>query len=190
MKEVLFLAGGTGIAPAMQVADIIARREGGARCRILWANRRREECVGGEGRSVLPGRLSGWRSLFGLEENVVTASEDERTESQDKGVIVRELEALKERAKGKVGVEYFVDEEGSFIKSEHVLGHLRHTLKHSGPGKVGEDGGQKLILISGPDGFIEHWAGKKVWVGGHEAQGPLGGVLSQLDLKDWKVWKL
>jgi len=45
-------------------------------------------------------------------------------------------------------------------------------------------------LVSGPDGFIEHWAGKKIWVGGHEAQGLLGGILSRLDLKDWNVWKL
>ena len=190
VTEILFLAGGTGIAPAMQVADIIARREDRARCQILWANRRREDCVGGDRRSVLPGRLSGWRSLFGLEENVVTVSEDETTEKEDKGLIVRELEALKEKAMGKVDVAYFVDEESDFIKSGHVLEHLRHSLRHNGSGKVSEDGGQKLILVSGPDGFIEHWAGKKVWVGGHEAQGPLGGVLSRIDLKDWKVWKL
>ena len=189
MTDILFLAGGTGIAPAMQVADIIARRGDGARCKILWANRRREECVGGERKSVLPGRLSGWRSLFGLEENVVTMSEDEMAEKQDKGLIVRELEALKERSTGKLDVEYFVDEESDFIKSGHVLEHLRHSLKHNTTGKV-KDGGQKLILVSGPEGFIEHWAGKKVWVGGHEAQGMLGGVLSRLDLKDWKVWKL
>ena len=187
VTDILFLAGGTGIAPAMQAADIIARRDDGARCKILWANRRREECVGGERKSV--STASGWRSLFGLEENVVTMSEDEMAEKQDKGLIVRELEALKKRSTGRIDVEYFVDEESDFIKSGHVLGHLRHNLKHNTPGKI-KDGGQKLILVSGPEGFIEHWAGKKVWVGGHEAQGILGGALSRLDLKDWKVWKL
>jgi len=174
----------------MQVADIIARREDGAECHIFWANRRREECVGGDRKSVLPGSLRGWRSLFGLEENIVTVSEDEMTEKQDKGLIVRELEAMKERAMGKIDVVYFVDEESDFIKPGHVLGHLKHSSRHNGPEKASEYGGQKLILVSGPDGFIEHWAGKKVWVGGHEAQGPLGGVLGRLDIKDWKVWKL
>ena len=137
--------------------------------------------MGGERRSVLPGKFSGWRSLFGLEENVVTTSENETIE---KGLIVKELEALKEKAKGRIDVEYFVDEESDFIESGHVLEHLRLGLKH------GKDGEQKLILVSGPDGFIEHWAGKKIWVGGHEAQGLLGGILSRLDLKDWHVWKL
>jgi hypothetical protein len=86
-------------------------------------------------------------------------------------------------------VEYFVDEEKSFIRPGHVLGHIQHNLRHSHLAQ-GDEGGQKLILVSGPDGFIEHWAGKKIWIRGHEAQGPLGGVLGQLDLKGWKVWKL
>lgn len=188
VSEILFLAGGTGIAPAMQVADVLSKRDG-ARCKILWANRRRGDCVGG-GKSVKinQGLFSGWRSLFGVEENVV-ASPDEVT-AKDKGVIVAELEALRKKAQGRVGVEYFVDDEKTFIRPGHVLGHIEHNLRHSHLAQGASNGGPRLILVSGPDGFIEHWAGKKVWIAGREEQGPLGGVLGRLELKDWKVWKL
>ena len=40
------------------------------------------------------------------------------------------------------------------------------------------------------DGFIEYWAGRKLWVDGREVQGPLGGVLGKMDLKGWSVVKL
>ena len=186
VTDVLFLAGGTGIAPAMQVADILSGRSG-ARCRILWASRRREECAGGSGggsHKVSQGLFSGWRSLFGLEENVV-ASEEE-IGCTNRGVMVQELEALKRKAEGRVQVEYFVDDEKTFIRPAYICEHLRHSQSAQGV----QEGGQKLILVSGPDGFIEHWAGKKVWVGGHETQGPLHGVLGELELKDWRVWKL
>ena len=182
VADVLVLAGGTGIAPALQVADVLSRRSG-ARCTILWASRRREECVGG-GRRVSQGLVSGWRSLFGLEENVV--AEEEEVCCADKGVIVQELEALKKKAEGRLQVKYFVDEEKTYIRPACIREHLKHSQSAQGV----QEGGQKLILVSGPDGFIEHWAGKKVWVGGQEAQGPLGGVLRELDLKDWRVWKL
>ncbi|KAH7125587.1 hypothetical protein B0J11DRAFT_309852 [Dendryphion nanum] len=188
IKEVVFLAGGTGIAPAMQVAQALARRTG-SRMHILWANRKREECLGGVGDETpaIEGRRSGWwRSLLGVghsatQEPLVNTSAD-----GEKNVIVRELEALKERntthSEG-LKVHYYVDEEQTFIKSGDVARKLRlDSTQH--------DNGSRLILISGPDGFIEYWAGKKIWVGGRETQGPLGGVLSKMDLKDWSVFKL
>lgn len=186
VTEILFLAGGTGIAPALQVADILSKRDV-ARCQILWANRRREDCVGGGSPKIASGLFSGWRSLFGLEENVIASPSE--IPSNQKSVIVAELEALKSKANGRIRVEYFVDDENSFIRPGHVLGHIQHNLRHGHLAQE-KEGEQKLILVSGPDGFIEHWAGKKVWIGGHEAQGPLGGVLGQLALGEWKVWKL
>ena len=45
-------------------------------------------------------------------------------------------------------------------------------------------------MISGPDGFIGHFAGQKVWVNGREEQGELGGILKQLDLSGWEVVKI
>ena len=52
--------------------------------------------------------------------------------------------------------------------------------------------GVKLIMISGPDGFVRLWAGKKVWMGGKEVQGPLGGYFANFNLasRGWRIWKL
>jgi hypothetical protein len=97
---------------------------------------------------------------------------------------VRELDALKEKSKAVtrgLKVEYFVDEEKRFIQPDDV------AKKVAGPP---QEKGSRLIIVSGPDGFIEHWAGRKLWVDGREVQGPLGGVLRKMDLGDWKVVKL
>ena len=44
VDRVLFLAGGTGIVPALQIVKELVWE---ADTRILWANRRREDCIGG-----------------------------------------------------------------------------------------------------------------------------------------------
>ena len=55
--DIVFLAGGTGIAPALQAAHWILGNPGDtahesamekARIHVLWANRRREDCLGGD----------------------------------------------------------------------------------------------------------------------------------------------
>ena len=49
VRQVVFFAGGTGIAPALQVANAMFK-DGDSRGRtlhILWANRKREDCIGG-----------------------------------------------------------------------------------------------------------------------------------------------
>ncbi|KAF2183965.1 hypothetical protein K469DRAFT_710347 [Zopfia rhizophila CBS 207.26] len=189
IKEVIFLAGGTGIAPAMQVAHTLCGRTG-SRMHILWANRRRGDCIGGvsdggETNMIISGRSGWWRSLLGVGQPATQGTLVDNHTSQGKGVTVKELEALKEQsrtqAKG-LSVEYYVDEEKKFIQPGDVVRRL---------GLDGHDEkGSKIILVSGPEGFIEHWAGKKLWVGGREVQGPLGGVLGQIDLKGWSVFKL
>lgn len=56
--------------------------------------------------------------------------------------------------------------------------------------------GKDLALVSGPDGFIAAYAGAKQWDAGGQVQGPVGGVLGELErrhpglLKDWIVLKL
>ncbi|KAK7535615.1 hypothetical protein IWX49DRAFT_265211 [Phyllosticta citricarpa] len=187
--EVLFIAGGTGIAPAMQVAHALMTRESNnARMRILWATRLREECVGGKSDSGASGQaesgIGGWKSWIGLgykpkrEESLLPKEDEEK-----KGAIVQELEALKKHggADGRLRVEYYVDEEGSFIRPAHVSRRLAETN-----GKAGT----QLIIISGPDGFLDYWSGRKIWAEQGEVQGPLRGALSKMDLKGWKVWKL
>jgi ferredoxin-NADP reductase len=186
IKEVIFLAGGTGIAPAMQVALALGRRTG-SRMHLLWANRRREECIGGRSDEV-PTPASQpvwWKRLVGISQPATQTTLIDDGSSQNKGLIVQELQALKERSgtstKG-LHVQYFVDEEKTFIKPADVAERLQ---EESVDGR-----GSKIIFVSGPAGFIEYWAGKKMWVGGREVQGPLGGVLGQMDLKDSKVFKL
>lgn len=194
VKEVIFLAGGTGIAPAMQVAQALSRRTG-SKMHILWANRRREECVGGisdekKHAGTPQNRLGWWKSvLIGSSETatLVEMSKDKSTQVETpgkKGLIVKELDALKACntiASHGLEVQYYVDEEKSFIQPDDIKRRMMSTSQEKG---------SKLIIVSGPDGFIEHWAGRKMWADGREVQGPLGGVLKGMDLGDWKVFKL
>ncbi|KAF2121299.1 hypothetical protein BDV96DRAFT_563996 [Lophiotrema nucula] len=189
IKQVIFLAGGTGIAPAMQVAQAMARRTD-SKMHLLWANRRREECIGGisdetESNKIVHNRSAWWRSLLGLSQLAAEQTLVDNHSAQGKGVIVQELDALKERSRAHtkgLEVHYYVDVEKRFIKPVDVA----RRLGLDAP----EEKGSKVILVSGPEGFIEHWAGKKLWVGGREVQGPLGGVLGRMDLKGWRVFKL
>jgi hypothetical protein len=180
--KVLFLAGGTGIAPAMQAAEILAPL---ADVHILWASRRREDCLGGIG-DTAQASSSGW-NLWSWFPN-----KPQRIESQEKGAIVSELDQLKKLAiltsqPTKFLVDYFVDEEGTFIQPSDV----QRLLQNNSTDVAGEkSAGRKILFVSGPDGFINHWAAPKQWKNGREVQGRLGGVLSTLDLKGWEVVKL
>jgi hypothetical protein len=187
--EVLFLAGGTGIAPALQVANLLAQRKD-MKLHILWANRKREDCVGGKSDiHHLPpsGLLSGFKGLFGSQQTPSTTPTQPETVYEEN--IVQEINKLKSKSKsGSLVIEYFVDEEGNFIKDSNVMQHVKHLAKEDVASQTSL--GEKYILVSGPDGFIKHLAGEKVWVGGREAQGPLGGVLSKMNLPGWKIIKL
>ncbi|TKA22697.1 hypothetical protein B0A50_07790 [Salinomyces thailandicus] len=183
MRKVIFLAGGTGIAPAMQVASKLGQ-EGDMH--ILWATRHREDCEGGVSDTVAAQEASGWstlgwRSLFGI------ASSDDRRDvsaatGQDANASVAQLEALKQTRNGAVKVDYFVDDEGSFVTPKGVT----ELLRRNGS----ERDECRLLIVSGPEGFVKYWAGPKQWSGGREVQGPLGGVLSGLNLHGHQVIKL
>ena len=157
--EVIFIAGGTGIAPALQVAKILHNKPF-AKMHILWANKKEEELTGSD-------------AIF--------------VRNDQKHPVVARLENLKdqfrERAK-TLSVEYYVDEKNQYISSNDVK---RYTVSKSNKSRTG---GIRLILVSGPDGFVERWAGPKVWKNGQETQGQLGGLLGQINLKEWHVWKL
>lgn len=186
--EILFLAGGTGIAPAMQFAHALSQKSG-SRMHILWANRRREECIGGmsdddEGTASTL-RQRGWLSgVSGIISSVSQMPQANVFSNHDKGVIVDELDALKARSgtvNSALGIQYYVDEEKTIMKPQDIT--KRITRQPDGPGL-------RLIILSGPDGFVEYWAGKKIWANGREVQGPLRGQLGRLNLGDWKVIKL
>lgn len=183
--KAVFVAGGTGIAPAMQGAEILA---GESDVHILWASRRREDCQGGRNDTTPPWN-SGWGHLNWWQ------SKAKAVVPQEKGTIVSEIDNLKQTSnfehgdgrKGSLSVDYFVDEEETFIQARDVQRLLQ------GDGTTTAEGShtdRKILFVSGPDGFMNHWAAPKQWQDGREVQGRLGGVLSTLDLNGWEVVKL
>ncbi|OOF91097.1 hypothetical protein ASPCADRAFT_211373 [Aspergillus carbonarius ITEM 5010] len=189
-QQILFIAGGTGIAPALQAGHTLLRRTSPThkpRIHILWANRRREDCIGGVSETTTTAAVPQRSWLSGL----FTSSKDKHTpgdplKAAGTSLIVRELEALQSQYPGQVSVDYFVDEEGTSIGKQSILDSTSTALSSKEPGK----GKHNLILVSGPEGFISYMAGPKLWAQGMELQGPLRGILKELDLKSWTVWKL
>ncbi|KAK5710107.1 hypothetical protein LTR17_019169 [Elasticomyces elasticus] len=186
VEDVIFLAGGTGIAPALQIADKILH----GTTHILWANRKREDCLGGASDTPAPHSSSSWSLLTWWNRPttaVANASSSPKTVDTSDHAVVQQIEGLKTRrdtgslAQGGLTIDYYVDEEGTFIHPAALLKLLHAPSPHQG---------KRLILISGPDGFVNYWAGPKQWAGGREVQGPLGGALGAVDLKGWDVVKL
>jgi hypothetical protein len=187
VRKVVFLAGGTGIAPALQAATAVAADE--ADVHILWANRHREDCEGGKSDTLSAGgswseTFASWFSPFGTPGKDAKA-QDTVLEKRPKSEIVRRLENLKREGQGRVAVDYFVDEEERFIRPIEAT-----TLVRASFSPEEKPDGKNVMFVSGPEGFVKAWAGPKVWRNGEELQGPLGGVLSKLDLKDWEIVKL
>jgi NAD(P)H-flavin reductase len=194
VKQVVFFAGGTGIAPALQVAHAMFEVDGnkaGRKLHILWANRKREDCVGGlsdapASELVLP--KPSWPGLFAPRKPKV-----EIPASMERGVIVRELEELKEKYPGEVTVEYYVNEEDTWIDKDAVfLALSRFDDKDFSLGSATPQE-QRLVLISGPSGFISYLAGPKEWRGGREEQGGLSKIIAHavsMNPHNVKVWKI
>lgn len=180
VDEVLFLAGGTGIAPALQVVyNLLALRSASssnsARIRILWANKRQEDALGVP-RSVLQ-RIAQQLFSTGKPRNLTSD-------------LARVLSCLQRDHQGELSLEYFIDEQGSFINRKVLEGCFHDSATGVEERLKTKPTARKLILVSGPDGFVNHYAGPKYWQGGVERQGPLGGVLKKLNLTGWEVWKL
>lgn len=115
-KKVVFVAGGTGIAPALQAAEyVLAERRDGVDVEVLWANRSGVDCAGGQ-------RLPVWRKgLFWSGQRAV----DERHLKEEPSAVVKQIRGLQaaygmEKNK-QLEVKCAVDEEGSMIKAKDVL---------------------------------------------------------------------
>ncbi|KAI7041609.1 putative transporter [Hortaea werneckii] len=184
--NVMFLAGGTGIAPAIQIASKV---DDGVDVHILWACRQREDCAGGVSDTVSSPTSWGW-NLFGWFGGNASSSERAHgttAATSEANAVISQLDALKQKQAGALRTDYFVDEEGSVVQPKTVTRLLQQVAaKPDNPSSPAD----RLLIVSGPDGFVNHWAGPKQWVGGREVQGPLGGVLSTLDLHGYKVIKL
>ena len=177
VDQVVFLAGGTGVAPAIQIAHALGDK---ARIAVLWANRAREDCQGGQSDDpITPGWYATFSSFF------ANTPHHHQVSTGEKSLIVKQLDALK-RTNRALTVDYFVDEESTYIKPQNV----RTAVAQPSDQAAMPSQGKKIILVSGPEGFINYWAGPKQWLNGREVQGPLGGALAHMDLKDWQVVKL
>lgn len=147
--RILFVAGGTGIAPALQVAFAFRIRAAdpdaqATAVRILWANRLRKDA------DALP-----------------------------------DLPSFR---KCDTQIQRFVDEDKTSIGEQDIaeaITSLSSTMH-------GSSSAGKLILVSGPDGFVRYISGRKIMRNGTETQGMLDGLLLKLRpmLGDWKLWKL
>ncbi len=202
VDEILFLAGGTGIAPALQVAHTLFNHrdnstEDGPELRILWANRKREDSIDGLNPSLyqqaqaglIPGPLKLANKSQGEPPSQPKETVGEVTASSNPSQtrLVEEVELLRARHGGKLIVDYFIDEEGSYI-SERLL-----RMYLSDENQITNQDGtprRKVILVSGPEGFVNAFAGPKTWQGGREVQGPVGGLLKKIDPQGWEIWKL
>lgn len=211
--RVVFLAGGTGIAPALQVVKTVLEGEmdlgGGSRqdprVDVLWANRQRADCIGCPGVKDANGELQ----ALG-------------------GPILDQLAEIQRKYPGRVTVRCTADEERSFVQMSTLAGLVTSGVRRTERGQEAKDcwlhsqeavawrpaadvdaettdkeakncdcgSGKNLLFVSGPDGFIEHFAGPKRWANGMELQGPVGGILGKVKarypdaMKDWLVLKL
>lgn len=231
--SVVFLAGGTGVAPALQVIRTVldddqeggtekteeestptlsdgkssmgpagptasGGRAAGRTVSLIWANRHRADCAG-----------------LGQE---MKLKHDVPNDS-----ITAQLAEMQARHPEELNIKCVVDEECSFISAADIPSatkgapgrvekalHLeeacrRHAQKWVAvrPGRELEDekcecegadgqrgaGGKNLLFVSGPDGFIEAYAGRKRWAGGLELQGGVAGLIGDLKKRDLGFWR-
>ncbi|MCJ1483944.1 mitochondrial Homoaconitase [Schaereria dolodes] len=202
VDEVIFLAGGTGIAPALQVANVLFQERSNRpgdypKMHILWACRKREDCQGAVSDTLTPTKfvLSRWKFLFAAN----SETDLKATTPCSENLIVKEILAHKSHGHNHLRVDYFIDEEGTFIERNILKRSLfppsqdhpnQQISPPTPPLEQADPRKQRLIIVSGPEGFVEHFAGPKLWRNGKEEQGDLGGLLGELDLEGWNIWKL
>lgn len=139
--------------------------------------------------------------------------------------VARQLKDMKARYGDRLRIQVAIDQEGTFFREKDIQRALmRAPEKAPGPSSIGcpyhdpklhetayefkapghdcwcdaskVAPGKNLFVVTGPEGFITHFAGPKVWHGGQETQGPIGGVaerlLSQFPqlAREWLVLKL
>lgn len=143
-RSVVFLAGGTGIAPALQVARRLldydnnanaASDDGGNERKtlatavvdkpvisILWANRRSIDALGR--RTPAAAGVGSW-SIKRLWKRGASEDDsdrgDEKTEEEQLSSLSRQIRDMEKRYPDNFRVRYFVDEEKSFIGAADVI---------------------------------------------------------------------
>ena len=206
VDEVLFIAGGTGIAAALQVAHTLfkyrtALPDHSPRLRILWANRRREDSYQGQNSSFTQQIQEKGNAWFGKPPTIKPENPPDENGlanlSQPQTPLVEELEALKSRNPDQLEINYFIDEEDTYVTESVLRQYLsssneQQQQQQSDPSTNDNQPARKkkIVMIAGPDGFVNYYAGPKYFSKGVEVQGPLDGLLRKIDPKGWEVWKL
>lgn len=222
-KNVVFLAGGTGVAPAMQVAKAVLDSDTDNHFTLLWAVRSRGELQHIEDSVYKPRTTeSSWWNVFGSRPRPLPFEVEQPI--RDASPLGRELDEMMTRYAGRLKIHVGVDDESSQFQEADIAGALQslnaaptvpgapdcqpHNQKFHGPSSEfepsgarpctcsAENRGKNLFMVSGPEGFISHYVGPKVWLGGVETQGAVGGVAGELRRRnasfasDWLVLKL
>ncbi|KAG5987517.1 hypothetical protein E4U43_005034 [Claviceps pusilla] len=232
-KNVVFLAGGTGVVPGMQVAVAVLEGDESSQVKLLWAVRKREEIqsVAFLTQQQQQQQKPAWWKVWTA--TTRPAPMEITTDLENPSAMARELMRLKARFGQRLHIRLAVDEERTRFTAQDVQSALR-SCEENGPSHshavvvdngcplhdqllhtqisefedpraacqcrdVGSDSrlsGKNLFMVSGPDGFIAHYAGEKMWLNGARAQGPVEGVAGQLQRRDpslsrnWLVLKL
>ncbi|KXJ93270.1 hypothetical protein Micbo1qcDRAFT_203369 [Microdochium bolleyi] len=134
-QQVVFLAGGTGIAPALQAAHRLLDNsnnnftDGLPTVSILWANRQGADALGREGTS--PGLTSGsgsswsswWHGSKAATPRTIddTSAPAQTSASLDKPSLSAQINDMKRRYGSRFEIQYFVDDEKSFITQDSVI---------------------------------------------------------------------
>jgi NAD(P)H-flavin reductase len=204
-SKVVFLAGGTGIAPALQtINSLLNDVPTGAKPKItlLWANRKREEVQLPNGDASRGGWLDTFTRPFAR--NTVKPNTVDET-LQGPSLIAQQLVEMRRIHGDCLQIQVLFDEEGFFIGEQHIKQLLglgspdtgRFVVRRDEGIPVGSQGDTyNLLLVSGPDGFIDTYAGPKVWRNGRQEQGPVGGVIGRIEarhpeaMNKWAILKL
>ncbi|OAA72460.1 cytochrome c mitochondrial import factor [Cordyceps fumosorosea ARSEF 2679] len=220
-RNVVFLAGGTGVAPAVQVARAVLDSHADSSFTLLWAIRSREELQQAPDVLVRPEPPSWWNWFQRRSRPQPSEVEHPIAAASPLG---RELDEMKARYGSRLRIRVGIDDESSQFRASHIATAIQradaapttpgatdcqpHNQKFHAPASEfepsgarpctcrAESRGKNLLMVSGPEGFISHYAGPKVWLGGVETQGAVGGVAGELRRRnstfaaDWLVLKL
>lgn len=218
-ERVVFLAGGTGVVPGMQAAKAVLDAKSNTKVDILWAVRKREEIqrvtpqvksswkfwqekepselgVETEAPSPIASRLNEMKALYGDRLKIQVVVDEEGTRFRDKDI---QKSLLPNPTPTQLATSPLSKDCHLHDQKMHVLASEFAPTEGTSCACKPVDGGaagKNILIVSGPDGFIAHYAGEKVWLGGHQTQGPLGGIAGQLQrqypqvAEDWLVLKL
>jgi hypothetical protein len=214
----VFLACGTGVVPGLQAARAVLDRDAHAKVTVLWSVRGREELEG------VAATAQPWWKFWSRPAPIELSSS--LTSPSPVGRQFEEMKAkYQDRLHVQVAVtqehvRFGAADVQKALMAAHHEGkqpattspsngcQLHDQRLHEGASEFETPGtpcacpesdsgpGKNVLMVCGPEGFVSHYAGPKIWEGGHETQGPVGGVAAQLLRQnpqlanDWLVLKL